>query len=479
MNNNSRFFFVLLSVGAAIGLGNIWLFPYFSYKLSGLFFIPYIIALFLLGVPLLILEFSIGQYFNKDIVDLFASVKKRLSSIGWLMLFNAFIVMSYYAVVLSWHIIYFFVSFGLQWRNDAGEYFFSNVLQSEFFKGFTKFSLPAFIALILAWIVIFFYIRKGHESMKKGFLITFPFFMLLIFLFLAYSLSLDNALAGIYAFLKPNIKGLLKLETWIEAFSLAAVSIGLSFGIMHALGRKAGKGFAVGNSFIVAVFELVSGIIIGFAVFSILGFLAMKNGAGLSNVVFSDFGSEFTVLAQAFPFFYKPTLLSMLFFVFIGIFFVFGTASLAYSITYLLVNKFRTKHFNAAVFVSGLGFLLGLLFIISPGFYIMGIVNHFIYYNVIIGILLEVIAIGWFFDSWKIAHFISQNSSIKIGASWRIFIRYFAPLILLLLLFLRIKSDLLTYNNYPFAYVMIFGIGIVVFPIVIAFLMPQKIFDRQ
>src|SRR3989338_1225992 len=114
--NNSRFFFILLSTSAAVALGNIWLFPYFSFKLTGLFFIPYLIALIILGVPLLMLEFSIGQYFNKNVVDLFASLRKWFSSIGWLMLFNAFIVMSFYAVVIAWHIIYFFVSFGLQWK---------------------------------------------------------------------------------------------------------------------------------------------------------------------------------------------------------------------------------------------------------------------------------------------------------------------------------------------------------------------------
>ena len=479
MNSNSRFYFVLLSAGSAVGLGNVFLYPYLSFRLTGLFFIPYMIALALLGVPLLMLEFSIGQYFNKNIVDSFASVRKWLSGIGWLMLFNAFIAMSYYAVILSWHIIYIFVSFGLQWRSDAKAYFFSNVLRSGFFRGFTVFSLPVFIALIIAWAAIFFCIRKGHESMKKAFLIIFPFFVMLALLFLAYSLSLENALAGIYAFLKPDIRGLFGLDAWINAFSLAAVSLGLSFGIMHALGRKAGKGFVVGNSFIVAVFKLMSGIIIGFAVFSILGFLAIKNGTGISSLAFSGAGPEFTVLAQAFPFFYMPTLFSMLFFAFIGIFFVFGAASLAYSITHVLVHKFRTRHFNAAVFVSGFGFLLGLLFIISPGFYIMDIVSHFIYYNVVIGILLEAVAIGWFFDSWKIAHFISQNSSVNIGASWRIFIRYIAPLILLLLLLFRVKNDLLSYNSYPFAYVLIFGVGTVMLPMVAAFLMPQRIFDRR
>ena len=481
MNNNSRFFFVLLSAGAAIGLGNIWLFPYFSYRFSGLFFIPYIIALFLLGVPLLMLEFSIGQHFNKNVVDLFASVRKWLSSIGWLMVFNAFIVMSYYAVIFSWHIIYFFVSFGLQWKKDAKLYFFNNVIQaSSGFSGFAQFSLPVFIALILAWAVVFSYIKKGFESMKKGFLVAVPIFVILMLLFLVYSLSLDNALNGVHSFLKPRFMNLFHFDVWVASFSLALVSLGLSFGIMHSLGRKSGKGFIVGNAFAVAIFKIMSSLIIGFIMFSILGFLSIKQGIGIDKLAFSDFGSSLIVLPQALPFFYKPTLISLIFFLFLALFFVFGTASLAYSITHVLVHKFKTRHVNAAIIVSGIGFLFGLLFIIKPGIYIMDIASHFVYYNILIALLLEVLAAGWFFDSEKLSDFINQYSTLKIGKMWRFFIRCIVPLILLILLFIQLKSDFLTgYKNYPWWAVLIFGIGIVIVPLIFAFLMPQKILDRK
>ncbi len=478
--NNSRFFFVLLSAGASIGIGSIWLFPYFSYKLTGFFFIPYLIALAALGVPLLMLEFSIGQYFNKNIVDLFASVRKWFSSIGWLMLFNAFIVMSFYAVVISWHIVYFFVSFGMQWKGDARAYFFSSVLQvSDGFRGFTQFSLPVFIALIIAWLIVFFCIRKGFESMKKAFLITMPIFAFLLLMFFVYSLTLDNALQGIYSFLKPNFRALLNFETWFAAFSLAIISLGLSFGIMAAFARKS-KSFVVGNSFAVVIFELLLSIAFGFILFGILGFLSMKQGISLDKLVFSDVGSSFTILAQALPFFYKPTILSLLFFIFLSIFFIFGASALAYSITHVLVHKFNTKHRNAAIVVVGFSFLFGLLFIIKPGFYIMDIVSHFVIYNVFIALFLEVIAIGWFFESEKLSAFINQNSILKIGKLWRFIVKYLIPIILLLLIFFQLKADyLLDYNNYPLWAILVFGIGIVVVPLIAAFIMPQRLLDRR
>ncbi|MBI2654020.1 hypothetical protein HYX02_04380 [Candidatus Woesearchaeota archaeon] len=481
MSNNTKFFFVLAAVATALGIGNIWLFPYFSYKLTGLFFVPYLVGLILLGVPLLMLEFSIGQYFNKNIVDLFSKIKRWFSAIGWLMVFNAFIVMSYYALVVSWHVIYFFISFGQQWKNDAKSYFFNNVLQvSDRFYGFTQFSLPLFVGLVISWLIIFLYVRKGFESLKKWFLVVFPFFIALMFLFLIYSLTLDNALNGVYNFLNPRMKNLLGLDVWISSFSLAVVSLGISFGIMPAFARKSGKGFITGNSIFIVMLKLLVGITLGFILFGILGFLSMKQDVDVDKLAFSDFSSEFTVLTQALPFFYRPTLMSILFFAFLAMFFIFGTAALAYSITHVLVHKFKTKHANAAILVSGIGFLMGLAYTIKPGFYIMDIVSHFVYYNILIAVLLEVIAIGWVFDSEKIAVFIDNNSALKIGYVWRFFIRYLIPIILLALLFFQIKKDyLLNYNNYPLIYVLIFGVGIVVVPIVLAFLMPQKILDRR
>ncbi|MBI2656588.1 hypothetical protein HYX03_02525 [Candidatus Woesearchaeota archaeon] len=481
MSSNSRFFFVLVPLGAAIGLGSIWLYPYYSYIYGGLFLIPYTIALFILGFPLLMLEFSAGQYFNKNIVDLFASIKKWFSGIGWLMVFNAFIVMSFYAVVLSWHVIYFFVSFGMQWKKDASTYFFNNVLQvSHGFRNFTQFSLPGFIALILAWVLLFFCIRNGFDSLKKWFLAITAVFAFLMLLFLMYSLTLENALSGIYAFLKPDLKSLVKLDVWVAAFSLAAVSLGLSFGIMHAAAKKFGKGFISGASFIVLVFEILTGIAVGFILFGILGFLSARQGIGFGNLVFSDFGSSFTILASALPYFYKPTLLSLLFFLFLSIFFVLGTASLACSICTILADKLKTKQRNAAVIAAGFGFLFGLLFIIKPGYYIMDIASHFAYYNILTAILLEALAVGWFFDAQKIADFINQHSVLKIGALWKFAVKYTTPLILLLLLFFQLKSDfLVNYGNYPWLAVLIFGVGIVAAPVIAAFLMPQRVFDRQ
>lgn len=478
MPNNSRFFFALLSVGAAIGIGNIFILPYFEFNLSGMFFIPYFIALVVMGVPLLILEFSAGQFFNKNAVDMFASIRNGFSGIGWLMVFNAFIVMCIYAVALAWHIIYIFVSFGLQWKSSPRAYFFDSVLQvSDGFRNFAEFSLPLFIVLILAWILIFLFIRKGYETVKKTFLAGVSVLAVLMILSLFYFLTLDNALDGVYSFLTPSWPDLFELKNWIAAFSIAVLSLGVSYGMMGVFARKIKNGFVVANSLIVAASEFLAGVSLSLILFSLFGFLDARQAIGLG---FSDYGNLFVTLTQALSLLPKPTLASMMFLAFLSAFFMLATSALAYSVAHVLVHKFNTKHVQASILVCGFGFLLGLLFIIKPGYYIMDIVMHFIYYNILIALLLEVFAIGWFFNSEKIAAYINQYSIIKIGALWKFMSKYVVPVILLLLLAFQLKSDLAEgYNNYPLWALLVFGLGVVVIPILAAFLMPRKILDRK
>ena len=76
----SRTIFIFAAIGSAIGLGNLWRFPYLAYKYGGgAFLIPYIIALFVTGIPLLTLEFALGQKMQKGAVDAFAAIKRKLS----------------------------------------------------------------------------------------------------------------------------------------------------------------------------------------------------------------------------------------------------------------------------------------------------------------------------------------------------------------------------------------------------------------
>ena len=249
---------------------------------------------------------------------------------------------------------------------------------------------------------------------------------------------------------------------------------------MAVISRKLEKGFITGNSFIVAFSELIASIAIGLIIAGFIGFLSLKKSVGLEKIVSADYSSTFTILADAFPFLGSGTLISLIFFLFIGIILIFASAMLAYAISHVIVHKFKTKHISASILVCGLGFLSGLIFVVKPGMYIMDMASHFISYNILIVVLLEAVAIGWFFNSEKISDFINNSSSLKLGNIWKLMIRFVIPLIVFLIIIFQLKTDLASnYKDYPTWALLVFGLGTIAIPMLIAFLMPQKIWDRR
>jgi len=104
--------FVLAAVGSAIGLGNFWRFPYLCYKWGGaLFFVPYLICLFFLGIPMLMLEFSLGQKFQRGDIGVFRGIHPRLAGVGVASVFCSYAITFYYNVIIAWSLVYFFAAF--------------------------------------------------------------------------------------------------------------------------------------------------------------------------------------------------------------------------------------------------------------------------------------------------------------------------------------------------------------------------------
>ena len=104
--------FIIASVGCAIGLGNLWRFPYLCYKHGGAtFFIPYILSLVFLGVPFLCLEFALGQIMQKGNVYVWNALHPRFNGLGIATCVACYIIVLYYNVIISWALAVFFNSF--------------------------------------------------------------------------------------------------------------------------------------------------------------------------------------------------------------------------------------------------------------------------------------------------------------------------------------------------------------------------------
>ena len=111
-NWSSRSTFILASIGSAVGLGNAWRFPGLAAKHGGgAFLLVYLVALFLLGIPLLAMEIAMGRRINQGVPGTLRTVNKKAEHIGWIAVSNGLFISVYYAVVFAWVILMFFLSF--------------------------------------------------------------------------------------------------------------------------------------------------------------------------------------------------------------------------------------------------------------------------------------------------------------------------------------------------------------------------------
>ena len=109
---DSRWSFIFAMIGCAIGLGNIWRFSYVVYSNGGgSFLIPYFVAIALMGIPFLILEYGVGFSFKRSFTEIFKSINPKFEFIAWILIFLIAIVLIYYMVIISWDMFYLMNSF--------------------------------------------------------------------------------------------------------------------------------------------------------------------------------------------------------------------------------------------------------------------------------------------------------------------------------------------------------------------------------
>lgn len=185
----SRVGFILAAIGSAVGLGNIWRFPYTVAKKNGggAFLIPYLVALFTAGIPLLILEFGLGHKMRTSAPGIFfGRLNKKWQALGWWQTTIAFVITVYYVAVIGWALSYvFFFSFDLSWGKDTADFFMNSYLGgsgSPFV--FDGIRLGGLIPLIIVWginfTVLAFGIKGGIEKANKIFFMPILFASIII-----------------------------------------------------------------------------------------------------------------------------------------------------------------------------------------------------------------------------------------------------------------------------------------------------------
>lgn len=162
---NSSLAFLMSMIGAAVGLGNIWRFSYVLYSNGGgSFFIPYFVAIGLLGIPFLILEYGLGFKFKTSFSNLLHKIRPRFEVIGWVLGLLAFGVVTYYMVILAWDIVYLGASPFLAWGADPAGFFLNYVGGDSTISDWSHLILPTVAGLVIVWVMIWFISKKELNS---------------------------------------------------------------------------------------------------------------------------------------------------------------------------------------------------------------------------------------------------------------------------------------------------------------------------
>ena len=306
----SRNVFILSAIGSAVGLGNIWRFPYVAYEGGGgAFLIPYLCALLTAGIPLLFFDYAIGHRFRGSAPLAFRRMHRRAEPLGWWQVLICVVIAVYYAVIIAWAAMYTWFSAQLTWGpGNENDFFFVDFLRSADVAKVgisTEFVPQVGLPLVAVWLIVIVIMALGvKRGIGRANMILMPLLTVMFAILVVQSLFLPGAMDGLNAFFTPNWEALGDPAVWASAYGHIFFSLSVAFGIMVTyssyLKRKTdltGSGLVV--AFANSGFEILAGI----GVFAALGFMAQAQGTEVAGVASSGIGLAFiafpTIVSQA------------------------------------------------------------------------------------------------------------------------------------------------------------------------------------
>ena len=269
--------FVLAAAGSAVGLGNIWRFPYLAAKYGGgIFLLVYVILAVTLGFSLMCAEIAIGRKTGKSAIGAFASLDKRFGFIGWMAAIVPVIILPYYSVIGGWVSKYFFVFLTGGASASAGDGYF------EAFIGRPIEPLGWFLLFLgLTALIVLFGVEKGVEKVSK---VMMPLLVLLTLGIAVYVLFMPGAMKGVAYYLTPDFTKF-SATTVLAAMGQLFYSMSIAMGIMITYGSYMKKEIRLESSVHqIEIFDsgiaFLAGLMIVPAVFTI-GEEIEKPGPGL------------------------------------------------------------------------------------------------------------------------------------------------------------------------------------------------------
>uniref|UniRef100_A0AAR2IJY2 Transporter n=1 Tax=Pygocentrus nattereri TaxID=42514 RepID=A0AAR2IJY2_PYGNA len=440
----SKLDFLLSVAGGFVGLGNVWRFPYLCYKNGGgAFLIPYFIFLFGGGLPVFFLEVALGQFTSEGGITCWEKLCPIFTGIGYASIVIVSLLNIYYIVILAWGLYYLLQCFQreLPWARCRHSWNTQNCVEDTIRKNktlwlsanATNFTSPVTefwernvlslssgidevgelkwdlaLCLLAVWVICFFCIWKGVKSTGKVvyFTATFPFLMLIVLL--VRGVTLPGAAEGIKFYLYPDLSRLQDPEVWIDAGTQIFFSYAICLGAMTSLGSyNKYKYNCYRDCLLLGGLNSGTSFVSGFAIFSVLGFMAQEQGVAIADVAESGPGLAFIAYPKAVTMMPLPTFWAILFFIMLlllGLDSQFvevegQITSLVDLYPSLLRKGYRREIFIAVICV--ISYLVGLTMVTKGGMYVFQLFDYYAASGVCLlwVAFFECVAVAWVYGA--------------------------------------------------------------------------------
>ncbi len=441
-NFTSKLGFVLAASGSAVGLGNIWRFPYLAAKYGGgTFLLIYLILAVTFGFTLMTAEIALGRKTGLSAIGAFKSLDRRFGFVGVLASAVPIIIFPYYSVIGGWVVKYFtvFVTGGV--KDSAGDTYFSDFISGTFEPIGWFFVFMAFTAVIVLCGV-----EKGIEKVSK---IMMPILVILTIIIAVYGLTLDGAMEGVVYYLKPHMSDV-SAVTILAAMGQLFYSMSLAMGIMITYGSYMKKDNNLESSVRqIEIFDtgiaFLAGLMIIPAVFAFSG--------GDRSALNAGPGLMFMTLPKVFNSMKFGGVIGTIFFVLVFFAALTSAISLMETIVSIFRDKFGWSRKSASIFVTVLSLGLGipaslgfgpLSFISWMNLSILDIMD-FVSNSVLMPIVafFTCVFIGFIIKPKTLADEVkATDGSFKAEGMYTIIIKWVAPIFLVLILASSVASGL-------------------------------------
>lgn len=432
---NNNYTFLMAMIGSAVGLGNIWRFPYLYYTNGhGTFLIPYIIAVLIVGLPFILLESSVGLKFKESIINSYQKVNNKLQIVAWIIPLTMFLIITYYICIVGWDLIYFFLSFTKAWGPDPNTFFTVSIAQSN-----TAFHFVPLvgIAILVIWALIWFVCRKDlNDGIGKASNILVPLMFVIMIGIVIYSLTIPGASIGLQEYFAIDWNAIWDFNIWLAAFGQIIFSLSLGMGVILTYSSYLPDKTNITKNTVITIFancgfELVNAI----GIFSILGFMVLSSGIPFDQLIVEGTGLAFIAFPQVFNVMGTGShILGPIFFLCILIAGLTSLISMLEVVSTSIGSKFEFSRKKATTVLCLIGFFISMIYATSLGSYLIGIVDSMLNNVVLIFIIIiEAIVFGYIYSLDSLLEVLNENTLFKVGSWWKYCVKYITPIILIIL----------------------------------------------